>query len=161
MSEEYIYLLIILLSVICLFLIVFIRHKYQQIKAAQSAVKEQEEKVAERYEEQRAYLIESIKILARAYGNDERLTCTEACMRLCALLSSLSPPLLEKPELVVIREVHRKTEHIPIKDKWKALSKQERWGFSKEMAKVEAEHESDLLLAVEYLVNYDFNLIVN
>lgn len=161
MSKEYIYFLTALLLCVCVVLLIYIQRKFKQMKAIKREEELQKKRVAERYKEQRAYLIESIGVIAKAYGSDERLSCTEACMRLSTLLSALSPTLLDKPELSVIREVHRKTEHIPVKDKWKALSKQERWGFSKEMAKVESEHETDVIAAAAYLTTYDFDLMVH
>jgi ubiquitin C-terminal hydrolase len=160
MNDEILYTLIVAVLVVCLLLARYIYRQMSHIKSVKDAQIEQERVANERYQEQRAYLIESITVIAKAYGNDEKLTCTEACMRLSTLLQSFSPELLDRPEVSVIRQFHMKTEHIPIKEDWKALSKQERWRFMKEMASLEQEYGKDVLEATAYLANYDFDLIV-
>lgn len=161
MSQELLYFLSIVAFGICIYLVIYIKKKYSLIHNAKILHQEQDEKAQLRYEEQRSYLIESITIIAKAYGNDDKLTCTEACMRLSTLLQTLAPQLLEKPELSVIKDVHLKTEHIPIKEKWKALSKQEKWTFTKEMALLDQKYQEDVLSAAQYLITYDFKLLVH
>lgn len=161
MSQELLYFLSIVAFGICIYLVIYIKKKYSLIRNAKILHQEQDEKAQLRYEEQRSYLIESITIIAKAYGNDEKLTCTEACMRLSTLLQTLAPQLLEQPELSVIKDVHLKTEHIPIKEKWKALSKQEKWTFTKEMAQLDQKYQEDVLSATQYLIAYDFKLLIH
>jgi len=161
MTEQIVYILIALFLVICTVAGWYIKHHYQLLQQAKRKEQQEQKKAEQRYSEQRAYLIESIQVIAKAVGNDEKLSYTEACMRLNALLEALSPQLLLTPEVMVIREVYKQTEHIPIKEQWKALSKQQRWAFKKEMAKVEQEHGEQVLAAAGYLARYDFNLLIH
>jgi len=141
---------------------VFYIYRYaKQIKTANEQQKQQIERTQKRYDEQRDYLIESIHVISRAVGNDEKLTYTEACMRLTALLESLAPHLLQDADFAVIYEVYKRTEHIPIKDGWKKLTKQKRWAYQKEMAKVEAEFSSEVDKAAARLAKYDFNMMLH
>lgn len=160
MSDEILYALVVIVLAVCVWLSSYIYRQFSHLREAKNALIEQERAANERYQEQRDYLIESITVIAKAYGNDEKLTCTEACMRISTLLHTLSPELLQRPEVSAIRQFHLKTEHIPIKENWKALSKQERWKFTKEMAALEKEYEKDVREATAFLASYDFNLAV-
>lgn len=161
MSQELIYLLILLCVVISAIALFYIRRHSKLIKDTQNEQKQQIEKAQKRYDEQRDYLIESIHVISRAVGNDEKLTYTEACMRLTALLESLAPQLLQHADFSVIYEVYKRTEHIPIKDEWKKLTRQKQWTYKKEMAKVEAEFAEEVDKAARRLAEYDFNMMLH
>ncbi len=161
MSQELIYFFIVVCLVISAIAIVYIRRHSKQIRDVRNEQKEQLEKAQKRYDEQRDYLIESIHVISRAVGNDEKLTYTEACMRLTALLESLAPHMLQHADFSVIYEVYKRTEHIPIKDDWKKLSKQKQWTYKKEMAKVEAEFSEEVNKAAQRLANYDFEMMLH
>lgn len=161
MSQELIYLLILLCLVISAIALFYIRRHSKLIKDSRDEQKQQIEKAQKRYDEQRDYLIESIHVISRAVGNDEKLTYTEACMRLTALLESLAPQLLQHADFAVIYEVYKRTEHIPIKDDWKKLTKQKQWTYKKEMAKVEAEFAEEVDKAARRLAEYDFNMMLH
>jgi histidinol phosphatase-like PHP family hydrolase len=161
MSQEIIYLLILLCIVISVIALFYIRRHSKLIKDTRDEQKQQIAKVQKRYDEQRDYLIESIHVISRAVGNDEKLTYTEACMRLTALLESLAPQLLQHADFSVIYEVYKRTEHIPIKDDWKKLTRQKQWTYKKEMAKVEAEFAEEVDKAARRLAEYDFNMMLH
>lgn len=161
MSQEVIYLLITAMLAVCFVSLLFIRKHHRVIRDAKVQETQQKAKVQKRYDEQRAYLIESIQVISRAVGNDEKLTYTEACMRLTALMESLAPHLLQHADFAVIYEVYKRTEHIPIKDEWKKLTKQKQWVYKKEMAKVEAEFAERVDQAAKKLTKYDFNLMLH
>lgn len=161
MSSELIYFLIVVFVFICCVAAFFIRKHYLVIKGAKEQGELQNQIAQKRYDEQRAYLIESIQVIARAVGNDEKLTYTEACMRLTVLLESLAPHLLQDPQFSAIYEVYRKTQHIPIKNDWKKLSKQKKWQYKKEMAKIESEFAKDVDEAAAHLVQFNFDLMLH
>ncbi len=161
MSQELIYLLILLCIVISVIALFYIRRHSKLIKDTRDEQKQQIAKAQKRYDEQRDYLIESIHVISRAVGNDEKLTYTEACMRLTALLESLAPQLLQHADFSVIYEVYKRTEHIPIKDDWKKLTRQKQWTYKKEMAKVEAEFAEEVDKAARRLAEYDFNMMLH
>ncbi len=161
LSQETLFVLSGIVVIICVVLALYIKRKYILLDSVKKQQQEEERKTKQRYEEQRSYLIESITVISKAYGNDDKLSCTEACMRLSTLLEALAPQLLESPEVSVIREVHKRTEHIPIKEEWKALSKQQKWKFSKEMAKLDSEYKAKVLDATRYLIAYDFKMLTH
>ena len=78
--------LIVVSLIICVIAIVYIRKHYGQIRDAKQLQEDTRVQMSKRYDEQRAYLIESVQVIARAIGSDEKLSYTEACMRLAALL---------------------------------------------------------------------------
>ncbi|MFY0678889.1 MAG: DUF2489 domain-containing protein [Neptuniibacter sp.] len=161
MSQELIYFFIALCLVVIAVAIFYIQRHSKLIRDTRNAQKEQIEKAQKRYDEQRDYLIESIHVISRAVGKDEKLTYTEACMRLTALLESLAPNLLQHADFSVIYEVYKRTEHIPIKEGWKKLSKQKQWGYRKEMAKVEKEFADEVDKAAQRLAAYDFDMMLH
>jgi len=156
MSDSLIYTLIAICLVICGVAIFFIKRHYTKIKQVKAEHALQAEKISKRYNERRAYLIESVQVISRAVGNDEKLTTTEACIRLSTLLESLAPQLLQHADYSVIYEVYKRTEHIPIKDQWKALSKQAKWSFQKEMTQIDSELGEKVKQAAAKLAQYNF-----
>ncbi len=161
MSQFVIYALIFICVVVCVIAINYIRKHHSTIKQAKFDALEQEKNSKQRYEERRAYLIESIQVIAKAVGNDEKLTYTEACMRLTALLESLEPNLLQHADYSVIFEVYKRTEHSPIKGEWKKLSKQKQWKYKQEMASVESEFGDEVCIAARKLAAFDFNAMMH
>lgn len=157
MSESLIYGLIAVSVIACLIAMYFIKLHYGRIKQVKAEHAEQAEKINKRYNERRAYLIESIQVISKAVGNDEKLTTTEACIRLSTLLESLAPQLLQHSDYAVIHEVYKRTEHIPIKEQWKALSKQAKWSFQKEMAEIDEELGEQVKTAAAKLAYFDFD----
>ncbi|MGH1461020.1 MAG: DUF2489 domain-containing protein [Neptuniibacter sp.] len=161
MSQELIYLFIAISLAVCMVAVFYIWRHYNVIKDVRRQQKSQIEKAQKRYDEKRAYLIESIHVISRAVGSDEKLTHTEACIRLTALLESLAPHLLQHADFAVIYEVYKRTEHIPIKQEWKKLTKQKQWTYQKEMARVESEFSDEVEQAAQRLAEYDFDMMLH
>lgn len=156
MSETWVYALIALGLLACAGLLVFI---FRQQKAINTAKAEQAQKLKELEEKaqaQRDYLIESIHVIANAMINDERMTLTEGTIRLSVLLDNLSPQVKQEQDIAVIGEVYEQVKHIPFLEKWQALDKQEKWRFTQEMKKVEAQYKDELLKAARVLSDYPF-----
>ena len=153
--------LIVVSLIICAIAILYIRKHYGQIRDAKQLQEDTQVQMSKRYDEQRAYLIESVQVIARAIGSDEKLSYTEACMRLAALLRSLAPHLLDHADFSVINEVYKRTEHIPILANWKELSKQEQWKFRQEMSAIEKEFAKEVDHAAKLLSTYDFKKMVH
>lgn len=161
MSQSVLYTLIaffLLLGGGALFFIYRSMQQINQIKGEQLAKRKQAE---ENFKKRREYLIESIQVIAAAVGTDDKLSYTEACIRLSTLLQMLDENLIQKPELIVLGKVHEGTAHIPIKDEWKSLTKQERWKFQCEMNALEKEHKKDIDVAARYLKAFDFNQLLH
>lgn len=107
-------------------------------------------------QEQQRYLIDSVRIIAGAVLNDERMTITEGCIRLKVLLDNLAPELHQHADFAVIDQVYAATSHIPFLEAWKALSREEQARFEREMAQVESEHESRVRQAMLALGTWPF-----
>ncbi len=161
MSQSVVYMLIGFCLLVIVFCLVYLVRYFRQRNQEKKTAAEQLEKQARDLRERRAYLIESIQVIARAVGSDEKLTLTEASMRLSTLLESLSPELIKHSEVSVLREMHNLTQHIPIKEKWQQLSKQERWRYKLEMAELEKTYETKIHHAASFLVAYDFNHLIH
>ena len=161
MSQSLLYFLIGVSVLIGGFSLLFIVRSLKKINQVKHERAVQAQQVEENYRKRRDYLIESIQVIARADGTDDKLSYTEASIRLSTLLQMLSPDLLEKPELCALQRVHERTEHIPIKEEWKSLSKQERWKFQKEMHAIETEYADSIDEAARYLSEYDFKMLMH
>lgn len=157
MSQTVLYLLIFVCIVISAVAVFYIIRHNNVIKDAKQQQKVQNELTEKRYRERREYLIESIHVISQAVGNDEKLTNAEACMRLTPLLEALAPHLLSHSDYAVIYDFYKRIEHIPIKDEWKKLSKQKRWGYLKDMQAADAELGGSLHEAAAKLAKYDFD----
>lgn len=130
---------------------------YRQLKTARE-LREQQEQQAREYEqqaqEQRRYLIDSIRIIASAVLHDEKMTMTEGCIRVKVMLDNLAPHLHQHENFAVIERVYRATEHIPFLEDWKALSRTEKREYQKEMAQLEKEHGEQVRTAMTELQRY-------
>lgn len=120
----------------------------QRIKfAQQQSLEEQQAK--------RKEVNNSIQILARGTLQNQ-LTITEASIRISALLDSLSVPDAVRAEYQAFYLLAAKTSHIPIKDKWKALSKKEKFEFDRERESLEFEHADSITLAAKGILGKTF-----
>lgn len=142
-------------------LLVFIVRKIAQLRSRRRQAAEDEARLQElqvqarvRAQEQRAYLIESIRVIARAMSEDERLTLTEGCIRLKVLLDNLMPELHQNPDFSIIASHYEATRHIPFLDAWKQLDRREQRRFRREMELLENENREALLSAAGKLHAY-------
>lgn len=110
-----------------------------------------------RLHEERAKRIESIQILMRAVEEDEKLTWTEASIRVKNLLDQLSVDLSDHEDVKAIYAVEENTQHIPTHDQWNELPLTARRKFQAEMDRLETTHIEKLRKAKEYLLTYSFD----
>lgn len=71
----------------------------------------------------RQQINQSIQIIARSLGQDERLTHTEASIRISGLLDSLSVPPAIQEEFAAFYQLTQATAHIPYLAQWQQLDK--------------------------------------
>ncbi len=81
----------------------------------------------------------SIYLLAEAML-DDKMTHTEACIRICATASQLENFDQFRQEFGVLYRVVEDTAHIPILDDWQALEREEQRRYDKERRAVEAKY---------------------
>ncbi len=101
---------------------------------------ENEEALKQQVAERKQRNANSIVIISRAVLDDQ-VTLTEASIRITALAPTLGldDDILE--QLSVFQQLAEATSHIPILDKWKALSKKEKANYTKERESIEAKFE--------------------
>ncbi len=124
-------------------------HQKNQVQRALLAEKEQAIK------EQRANINCSIQILAQA-SQSEDLTLTEACIRISVLLDSLGVDDGVREEFSAFYQLRSLTEHIPILDGWKKLSRKEQMQFDLQRMKHEASYRDFVLDAAVRIKGREF-----
>ncbi len=90
----------------------------------------------------------SIEILAQGVL-EQQVTLTEASIRINALLQSLHLDARVTDQLTVFRQLSEATAHIPILDRWKALSKKEKRAFNIEREEIESGFQDFVLEAAK------------
>lgn len=93
----------------------------------------------------------SVVILARAVMA-KQVTLTEACIRINALIQTLGLNAKVEEELSVFRQLAEATAHIPILERWKALSRKEKQKFESERESLEANFSDFVVAAAEKIV---------
>ena len=124
-------------------------HQKNQVQRALLAEKELAIK------EQRANINRSIQILAQA-SQSEDLTLTEACIRISVLLDSLGVDDGVREEFSAFYQLRSLTEHIPILDGWKKLSRKEQMQFDLQRMKHEASYRDFVLDAAVRIKGREF-----
>ena len=124
-------------------------HQKNQVQRALLAEKEHAIK------EQRANINRSIQILAQA-SQSEDLTLTEACIRISVLLDSLGVDDGVREEFSAFYQLRSLTEHIPILDGWKKLSRKEQMQFDLQRMKHEASYRDFVLDAAVRIKGREF-----
>ena len=109
-----------------------------------------------RLHEERAKRIDSIRILMRAVEEDEKLTWTEASIRVKNLLDQLGLDLSQHEHVQAIYTVEQNTQHIPTHDQWNDLPLKARRQYRDEMDALIAQHIEQLRLAKQALLEYKF-----
>ncbi|SBS34053.1 hypothetical protein MAQ5080_02761 [Marinomonas aquimarina] len=110
----------------------------------------------QRLKEERAKRIESIQVIMQAIEQDEKLSWTEASIRVKNLLDQLSVDLSEHEHVQAIYAIEAGTQHIPTHDQWNELPLQARRKFRDEMEALEAKHIEQLRQAKTYLLAFKF-----
>ncbi len=112
---------------------------YYHVKLYNKNVKhsENEAELRKTLAENRQKNINSVEIIARAVLDDQ-VTLTEASIRINALVQAIRLEEDKAKELSVFRQLAEATAHIPILEKWKALSRKEKRDYEKERESIEA-----------------------
>ncbi|MCP8688744.1 DUF2489 domain-containing protein [Marinobacterium sedimentorum] len=124
-----------------------LRQQRQQREARQSQAEA-------KAREQRQYLIDSIRVIARAMSEDEKMTLTEGSIRLKVLLDNLMPELHHNPDFEIISTHYEATRHIPYLKEWTSLEPSQQRRYRQEMDVLEKQHRDALLRAAAKLHEY-------
>lgn len=152
MSTELTYSLILLGIAIIIALATLIFKQLRKARGVAQAREESLAKYAEEAAQNRAYLLESSKVIANAILHDDKITLTEGCIRLKVMIDNLNPQLHQHPEYSVFEEVYTRTAHIPILTDWRSLERKQQRAFEKEMLEIERECETRINAAAKALL---------
>lgn len=156
MSENTIYLLIALGLVVIAGLSAYIWKTLKAQRNHQKRLDEIEQQAIQKTQERRDYLMESIRLISHAMEHDEQMTLTEGAIRLKVLVEHLAPHLLSQEPYAILVLMYEETQHIPLKEQFKALDKKAQKKFHREMRLLEAKHQDALIEAARKLHSYPF-----
>jgi len=151
MSDTVLFGISAVFAVVSAGLVVFIIRQLKSQREILAERERQQQILDEKNAERRAYLIESITVIANGMIEDDRLTLSEGVIRLQGLLSELAPEMLQQPDFIAIQSHYDKISHIPYLERWQALDKKEQRKYLREMKKLESESEELLMEAARKL----------
>lgn len=142
---------LIIVSILASIAGVLLYKVHQKNQAQRELLAEKERAIAE----QRANINRSIQILAQA-SHTEDLTLTEASIRISVLLDSLGVADDVREEFSAFYQLRELTEHIPILEGWKKLSRKEQMQFDMQRIKHEASYRDFVLDAAMRIKGREF-----
>lgn len=155
MNQNVQLLLIVIGLVVIAGLLLLIRHQLRTQRAAREAHAQLLSDYQAKAQEQRDYLVDSIRVIALAM-QDEQCELAEGCIRLKMLLDHLAPYLHEHEDFSIINQMYEATKHMPILEEWKKLKIKRRFELTQEREALEAEHKLAILEAARKLAHYRF-----
>lgn len=141
-------LLIIGLSVYALVL----KRRVKQLEQVRS---EQAEHLAQESRAQRDRTNKSIQIIASSVP-EEKMSLTEAAMRLSVLLQSLDISVAEQEEFSAIFKLADATAHIPILEEWKKLPTKQKLALDQQRVAIEQEYREFIVENAKSLLGRSF-----
>ena len=147
--------LIIIGLIVIVGLVMLIRWQLKTQREVQQAKQRLIDEARAKAQEQRDYLIESVKVISLAIG-DGQCELTEGCIRLKKLLDHLAPHLHRHESFSIFNQIYDATAHMPILDEWKKLKLKQRFEMTQEREQLENEHRDAILAAAKALSEYRF-----
>lgn len=149
---EYSWVMLIGLTIILILLAVAIYYCWRlaRVRRAQRDVQLEFEATAKKQIEEH---VQSIRIIARAHINGQ-VESPEACLRICGLLDLLSVSAEQRLPYVALDKMRDSIKHIPVKDKWLALTRDERDAYRAQMVRSEEDLEDFIKPAMVQLQSF-------
>jgi len=140
---------IVLLSVVALYYVM----KLNQHKAnVQSVLDEQEKAMLAKQQENH----KSIVFLANALLQDQ-LSLTEAGMRIHWLSKSIDMSETQRDMALIFAKIAEATQHIPILEEWKKLTRKQQFQFDKQRITIEKEYSDFALDSAKKIIESNFS----
>ncbi len=155
MFEEYQDVMIAVGVVMIVALSGLIRWQLRSQRQAREAQQRLLDEVRAKAQQQRDYLVESVRVISSAMG-DGQCELTEGCIRLKKLLDHLAPYLHEHQDYAIINQMYEQTKHMPILDAWKKLKLKQRFEYTRERDELEQKHRTAIEQAAKALSRYNF-----
>ena len=127
----------------------------QKVKAVEAEQAEQEKAFAEQKQEKNDSMNKSVQILAQGLLKNE-LSKTEGAIRISALLTFLGVNDDIKEEYSAFFQLAEASAHIPILDKWKALSSKEKMHYDNERMELENQYGDFVVDAAKRIIGKRF-----
>lgn len=156
MSDTTTYLLIASGLILIAGLSAYIWKQLKFQRAHQQRLDDIEQQAREKTQQRRDHLIESIRLISHAMEHDDKLTLTEGAIRLKVLVEHLAPHLLSQEPYAILVLMFEQTQHIPLKEKFKALDRKAQRKFLAEMHRLEQQHQDALIDTARQLHRYPF-----
>ncbi len=156
MSETTTYLLIATGLILIAGLSTYIWKQLKFQRTHQLRLDDIEQQAREKTQQRRDYLIESIRLISHAMEHDDKLTLTEGAIRLKVLVEHLAPHLLTQEPYAILVLMFEQTQHIPLKEKFKALDRKAQRKYLAEMHRLEQQHQVALIDTARQLHSYPF-----
>lgn len=141
-------LVIVLLSAVAAYYVMKLKKHEANV---QSALNEQEEAMLAKQKENH----KSIVFLANALLQDQ-LSLTEAGMRINWLSKSIDMSESQHEMALVFEKVAAATQHIPILDEWKKLTRKQQFQLDKQRLSIEKEYNDFALDSAKKIVESNF-----
>lgn len=103
----------------------------------------------------RAQVNQSIQIICRALI-ERQVECTEAGLRVSELLNQLGVAEHDRTEFVAFDKIAEAIRHIPILERWRSLTKEQRLEYREHLNKVEDEYGDFARDAAQKLLGKEF-----
>lgn len=140
---------IVLLSAVALYYVM----KLKQHKAnVQSVLDEQEKAMLAKQQENH----KSIVFLANALLQDQ-LSLTEAGMRIHWLSKSIDMSETQRDMALIFAKIAEATQHIPILEEWKKLTRKQQFQFDKQRITIEKEYSDFALDSAKKIIESNFS----
>ncbi|KZY65006.1 hypothetical protein A3735_24670, partial [Oleiphilus sp. HI0061] len=147
MSENFIWLAIVVGSLVSIFLFRFSFKTWNKIQRIEDAKKAYLEEVAEKKDK----ALNSIKVIAQCML-DEQVELSEGCIRIKVLLDHLAPNLHEDERFSVFIKMYDALEHMPTHEARKQTDKRVIFKLDQERFKLEEDNQHAILSASKALL---------
>lgn len=132
---------------------VYIYRQLQFLKTERAKAEENLRKLQEKQAEKYKYVTDSLKIISQAIIEDQ-VDVIEGSIRVKALLDHYDPAMTKTADYTVFETVFSETEHIPIKEAWKALDRKSKQKHQKLMDGLSEQYGSEVKLAARSLLEH-------
>jgi len=112
----------------------------QQVKRQEAEQKRQVQALEDDARAQRDRVNKSIQIIANTIVAGDKMSLTEAAMRLGVLLESLGIDDVSREQLAPLFKLAEATAHIPILEEWKKLPTKKKLAFDKQREALEQDY---------------------
>lgn len=147
--------LLVLAAAVILILIIIALIMHWRLYKLRSARAKTDAQAAGKRIQQKLSINQSIQVIARAFEADQ-VGATEASIRISVLLDALEVQSAIKDEFSAFYTLAEAASHIPILDAWKALPKEQRKIYDRELSLMEEQYKDFVMDAAIRIQGREF-----